>query len=168
MDDDRDLEGQELDVTATPRKRRAARGVRVPNDPVPETKKAESSLLIVAEAPEDEFSDRPTQLLTEGTAPPAPRETKPAAVVTPVLDLTSLREAEHSKTALDDPPKSKPNIEILDELDASADSDAEVEFTDDATDSMDMPVIARPAVSGPPTGNGEEEQSVTIRQVRRR
>ena len=69
MDDDRDLEGQELDATAVPRKRRAARGVRVPNDPVPETKKSESLFRVVAEAPKDEFFDRPTQLFAEGSAP---------------------------------------------------------------------------------------------------
>lgn len=121
MDDDRGPDRRSSpDVLASSRKRKASRGLRVPNDPVPRASSPDVARVSIADGREiDEFGDRVTQvappsldseaLIEQATASAAEgntddataREaTPPPALIVPV-DLASARENEHAATAED-------------------------------------------------------------------
>ncbi|MBL8683380.1 MAG: methyltransferase domain-containing protein [Myxococcales bacterium] len=120
MDDDRGPDRRSSpDVLAATRKRKASRGLRVPNDPVPRASQPEVARVSIADDREiDEFGDRVTQVAplsddsdalvaqatiassTETTDDGAREASPPPALVVPV-DLAAARENEHAATAED-------------------------------------------------------------------
>jgi SAM-dependent methyltransferase len=171
MDDDRDLDLEARSAEGSlPKKRRAARGLRVPNDPVPSKAPVEVQPAKRRLSAEDEFEDHPTELIDQSQVPQTPGTSSVAqapVIPIPPLDLSALREAEHGQTALDSPSSSvsdQSKVEVLHELNAAPDDgsqDAEVEFTSDGVDGHEDEPVAKPKPQS-------DEHSVVVRHVRRK
>ncbi len=121
MDDDRGPDRRSSpDVLAMTRKRKASRGLRVPNDPVPRASQPDVARVSIADHREiDEFGDRVTQVAPPSLesdalieranehaahAPASPAGESPEApppVLVVAVDLAAARENEHSETIED-------------------------------------------------------------------
>jgi|LNFM01.1.fsa_nt_gb ubiquinone/menaquinone biosynthesis C-methylase UbiE len=165
MDDDRGPDRRSSpDVLAMTRKRKASRGLRVPNDPVPRASQPDVARVSIADHREiDEFGDRVTQVAPPSLesdalieranehaahAPASPAGESPEApppVLVVAVDLAAARENEHSET-----------IEDRTQLDATIGSD----------DVESLTAMKKP--SAPRVINVQDETGTVVRQVRRR
>jgi ubiquinone/menaquinone biosynthesis C-methylase UbiE len=167
MDDDRGPDRRSSpDVLAMTRKRKASRGLRVPNDPVPRPSQPDAARVSIADHREiDEFGDRVTQVAppslesdalieranehaAHAPAPASPEDASPEApapVLIVAVDLAAARENEHSET-----------IEDRTQLDATLGSD----------DVEALTALKKP--SPPRVINVQDETGTVVRQVRRR
>lgn len=114
MDDERGPDRRSSpDLASVNRKRKASRGLRVPNDPVPRASSPDIARVSIADDREiDEFGDRVTQV--ERTSSEVAQiiataaQQQPAAPVAPpvvALDADAVRENEHAPTVADGEPQ---------------------------------------------------------------
>ncbi len=152
MDDERGPDRRSSpDLPSAARKRKASRGLRVPNDPVPRASQPDLARVSIADDREiDEFGDRVTQVeraSAEAAALIHDAQVAHAPVPIVPIDASAVQANEHAATVIDDQPR------------------AAVE-----------PPAPAPAVDGPkrrPSGANRliavsDEGASTVRQVRRK
>ncbi|MDP3279107.1 MAG: methyltransferase domain-containing protein [Deltaproteobacteria bacterium] len=153
MSDDKHKSQPRMDSELPPpgRKRRPSRGLRVPNDPVPRLS------MDRIETPSDEMS-RPTMPSIETSVQNSSVIDVPAAPFVVSLDRDALRENEHLVTVEDDAPV----------VDLATPNPAPVHLATPGPASIPRPrsSVLPPALEAAPPK--AEEQSVVVRQVRRR
>jgi SAM-dependent methyltransferase len=156
MDDERGPDRRSSpDLASVTRKRKASRGLRVPNDPVPRASSPDVARVSIADDREiDEFGDRVTQVerasseaaqVIAASDVPAPIA---SAVPVVALDVEAVKDIEHAPTVTDD------------EIEPSA---AESPSTSTSTDGP----TRRPSGANKLIAISDENTSV-VRQVRRK